>query len=54
MVNHLNGHGVQLVIVNQPLTDIYLDQYRQGYEQEFQTYMRDWSLKLGFRLSGFG
>jgi hypothetical protein len=48
MVNHLNAHGVQLVIVNQPLTDIYLDQYRQGYEQEFQAYMRDWSLKLGF------
>lgn len=36
----LTAHNVKLVIVNQPLTDRYLDPIRQKYEQQFQEYMQ--------------
>ena len=47
LLNFLSGHQIELVVVNQPLTDQYLDSTRQKYEQKFQQYMGDLNLKNG-------
>ena len=40
LINYLKENDVQLVFINQPLTDNYLDQVRFKYEQEFNQYMK--------------
>jgi hypothetical protein len=38
----------QLIFVNLPLSDSYLDSYRQYYEEQFQQFLQDQSQALGF------
>lgn len=40
LVQYLQSHQVQLMFVNQPLTDRYLDPMRLKHEREFRTYLR--------------
>jgi hypothetical protein len=40
VLDYLQQQQVELVFVNTPLTDEYLDKVRRRYEREFQTYMR--------------
>lgn len=42
------SQNIPLVIVNLPLTEIYLDPYRRDREQEFQQYLLRMSQELGF------
>ncbi len=40
-------HGVEVVFVNLPLTDTYLDPVRMDYEREFQAYLAQQALTSG-------
>ena len=39
LLSYLNANNVKLVVINQPLTDQYLDPVRQEYETKFRNYM---------------
>ncbi|MGB2926230.1 MAG: hypothetical protein WBB82_13095 [Limnothrix sp.] len=51
LLQYLDSRQVTLVVINQPLTDQYLDPVRQGYEAKFRNYMDQISTKrnLAFR-----
>ncbi|NES86213.1 MAG: DUF1574 domain-containing protein [Moorea sp. SIO2B7] len=54
LVEFLNYHDVELVVVNQPLTDQYLDRVRSKYEQEFSEYMHKMALEKGLIFRDLG
>lgn len=45
LLSYLNANNVKLVVINQPLTDQYLDPVRQDYETKFRDYMAQLSSK---------
>lgn len=46
LVEFTQTHDIEVVFVNMPLTENYLDPVRSNYEQEFEAYMRDLDLVL--------
>ncbi|MGK7922660.1 MAG: hypothetical protein AB4080_21920 [Trichodesmium sp.] len=45
LLEYTQSKGINFVFVNMPLTNVYLDEARTGYEQKFQEYMQQVSLE---------
>lgn len=53
LINYLQQNNVQIVFINQPLTDNYLDPIRSKYEQEFNIYLQKISEKYPLVVKNF-
>jgi hypothetical protein len=47
LLQYAKSQNIGIVFINLPLTKDYLDPVRTEYEQQFQRYMRSWSLQKG-------
>ena len=54
LLSLLEKHQIELVFVNTPLTDDYLDSTRSQYEQEFQQYMNRVAIEHNFAFIDLG
>lgn len=55
LLQHMQAHQKEVVFVNLPMTDEYLDSARLGYEQQFRDYMVSLSLRQpGFQFRDLG
>jgi len=53
LAKSVQAQGSQLIFVNLPLSDSYLDDYRLYYEAQFQRFLQDKSAALGFDVVDF-
>ncbi|BAW96775.1 hypothetical protein NIES970_17140 [[Synechococcus] sp. NIES-970] len=53
LLAHLKVHHVDLVFLNQPLSDHYLDPVRQRYEKQFRVYFRQLAAQQNFNFVDF-